>query len=430
MRLGYKIGAAATRRSSGLLRVAEQRLLATSAGLGVIGVALVGLYLGQVLESRQMLVMIYGLLMLLGIAYAVSSRKPAVEATRTELPTRIRVGQTVRCEIALEARRRVSTLVLEETLAPELGHAVRVPVPVLPGGESIGHEYTFTAQRRGVYTVGPLMTEWSDPFGLTIRRQIVADAVEVIVHPMTEMVSDRVSSREWEDPPVRPPVSKPWPTGFEFYGMRDYVSGDDPRRIVWRATAKTFDPGTELPSRYFVRESEQGITDRVNVFLDTDVVSHSEGDPSETFETAVEAASSLGVQHLKDGFSVSLDVNSHRVFTELRGGPHRVEYLDEMARAQLEHERLATGLERLLTDPRRNAHNVVITPHLEPDTATRLRLLADRGAALVLVLVVGDTTDPATIHRAGGIGCSVVEVPIGAPLAAVFSQVMMAGVPR
>jgi uncharacterized protein (DUF58 family) len=333
----------------------------------------------------------------------------------------------VRCRIALTARRRVSTLVFEEGLAPELGRPVRLPVPLLPAGEEVGHEFSFTASRRGVYTVGPLITEWSDPFGLTRRRRVVAEAVEVIVHPMAEPVSDRVSSREWEDPPVRPPISKPWPTGFEFYGMRDYADGDDPRRIVWRATAKTFDIATGLPQRYFVRESEQGITDRVNIFLDTDTGSHSTGDPSETFETAVQAAASLGVQHLKDGFSVSIDTNSRRLFDRLRGGRHRVELLDEMARVNREQVELTSGLERLLLDPRRNAHNVVITPHLEVPAATRLRLLADRGTALFVVLIVGDTTDPGTIHRAGGIGCNIVEVPVGAPMTTVFRRVMSAG---
>ena len=41
-----------------------------------------------------------------------------------------------------------------------------------------------------------------------------------------------------EDPPMRPPVSKPWPSGLEFYGMREYVPGDDLRHVHWRSSAK------------------------------------------------------------------------------------------------------------------------------------------------------------------------------------------------
>ena len=59
------------------------------------------------------------------------------------------------------------------------------------------------------------------------------------MHPSVEGANDRVTSREWEDPPVRPPVSKPWPSGMEFYGMREYVPGDDLRHIHWRTSART-----------------------------------------------------------------------------------------------------------------------------------------------------------------------------------------------
>ena len=92
---------------------------------------------------------------------------------------------------------------------------------------------------RGVYQLGPLAAEWTDPFGLARHQQVLTDAVDVIVHPTTEAIFDRPLTRLWEDPPFRPPVSKPWPQGFEFYGMRDYVPGDDPRRIVWTAAART-----------------------------------------------------------------------------------------------------------------------------------------------------------------------------------------------
>lgn len=418
---------AASRQSTGVLLLVERKLATTLSGLIVVLLVVLGWVLGRQMQSRQLVVMVYGLLLLVGLAHLIGSRRPAVEADRSKLPTRIRAGQSVNSVITLTARRRVSTLVFEEAMPPELGRPVRLPVPLLAAGTAVEHAFTFTASRRGVYTVGPLITEWSDPFGLTRRRRVVAEPVQIIVHPNSESVTDRVSSREWEDPPVRPPVSKPWPTGFEFYGMRDYADGDDPRRIVWRATAKTYEPSTGQPRRYLVRESEQGITDRVEIFLDTDREAHTTEDPSETFETAVRTAASLGVQHLKDGFSVSVDINSARLFERLRGSRHRVELLDAFAAVSLEDVRLTASLERLLSKGRRSTHNIVITPHLEPETASRLRLLNDRGTSLILVLVVGDTTDPGTIHRAGGVGCSVVEVPIGAPMGAVFRRVMTAG---
>src|SRR5687767_6500677 len=180
------------------------------------------------------------------------------------------------------------------------------------------------------------------------------------------MVHDRVLSREWEDPPVRPPISKPWPTGFEFYGMRDYVPGDDPRRIVWRAVART--------GRYLVREAEQGITDRVTIIIDNQKKQHSDEDPSNSFETAIRAAASLGVRHLKDGFSVMVEASSGRVVESLRGQRMRVRFLDEMARLQMASEPLTTALHRILAEPRKDTHNILISPRLDSEVAGILRL--------------------------------------------------------
>jgi uncharacterized protein (DUF58 family) len=213
-------------------------------------------------------------------------------------------------------------------------------------------------------------------------------------------------------------VSRPWPTGFEFYGMRDYIDGDDPRRIVWRALAQY--------DRYLVREAEQGITDRVNIYLDSDAEFHTPGHPSESFEAAVNIAGSLGVKHLADGFSVCLDVNSGRLATNLRGSGKRIGFLDELAAVKTEKEPLQGALDRLFSDPQRNAHNILITPHLTQQSAARLRLLLQRGGSLILVLVINDDTDPMTLHRAGGLRCNVVEAAPHAPLQAVFQHVISA----
>ncbi len=218
---------------------------------------------------------------------------------------------------------------------------------------------------------------------------------------------------------MRPPMSRPWPTGFEFYGMRDYQDGDDPRRIVWRALAQY--------DKYLVREAEQGITDRVNIYLDSDREHHSAGTPaSESFESAVNIAASLGVRHLADGFSVCLDVNSARRLKNFRGSGKRIPLLDELSPVKPEKAQLHSALDRLFSDPQRNAHNVLITPHLTQQSAARLRLLLERGGSLVLVLVMNDDTDPMTLHRAGGLRCNVVEAGPGVPLQAVFQHVISA----
>lgn len=411
---------------AGLLAEAERRLGLTPAGLAVAALVLPGLALGRLLASRPLFLLVYGAVAVVGLSRVLARRRLSVEAVRSSLPTRVRESQSVDVEIRVTARRRLATVVLEEALPEAFGAPVRVPVPLLPSGQTVSHGYRFTARRRGVFRVGPLLAEWSDPFGLTRKRVEIAPAQTVVVHPSVEGVDDRVTSREWEDPPVRPPQSRPWPSGFEFYGLRDYVNGDDPRRINWLATARS--AGTADGSgRYLVRESEQGITDRVRLVLDTDLTEHAPGQPSETFERAVQVLASLGVRHLADGFSVAMEGGSGPLAKGLRGSRSRIPLLDALAAVQPERAPLSGALDRLFLDPQRSTHNVVVTPHLDGESARRLKLLMTRGTSVVLVLVLWEDTDPAMVHRAAGLGCPVVELKPGASLRATFQHVVTAG---
>jgi uncharacterized protein (DUF58 family) len=403
-------------RTAGVLGAVERRLGLTSVGLGVT-ITAVGLWLlGQALNSRGLVLLAFGSAVLVAGAWALGRRNLSVDTDRSEVPTRMRVNKPVNVRVTLIAKRRLSGIVVEEHLDEHLGTSVRVAVPVLPAGQSVAHEYGFSPDMRGIYKVGPLFAEWSDPFGLTRRRQEIGPSIEVIVHPSTEPVIDRITSREWEDPPIRPPVSKPWPTGFEFYGMREYTDGDDPRRIVWRALAQY--------DKYLVREAEQGITDRVNIYVNSERDAHSPGDDSETFETAVRVAASLANKHLRDGFSVSVDVNSERLADLFRGQGKVIPLLDRLAAVHREPVEFTVALDRLFADPHRSSHNVIITPGLSQQAAARLRLLLQQGASMLLVLVVWDDTDPLAHHRAGSLGCNVVEVAATSPLQTVFAHVV------
>ena len=404
-------------RTAGVLGTLERRVGITPAGVTLALLVVPGLVLGRLLGSPAVFLLVYGAVAVLGLSRLLARRRLSVEAVRSTLPTRIRVDQPVDVELRVSTSRRLATVVLEEELPDSFGTTVRLPVPVLPAGDAVQHGYRFTARRRGVFQVGPLVAEWADPFGLTRKRVEIAPAETVIVHPNVESVRDRITSREWEDPPIRPPQSKPWPSGFEFYGMRDYVSGDDPRRIIWTASAKTED-------RYLVRESEQGITDRVTLLLDTDVQHHAPGDPSETFERAVRAVASLGVRHLADGFSVTLDANGSRLAKALRGPQARIPLLDRCAEVQLDTVPLARSLERLFLDRQRNTHNVLVTPYLDGDAARRIRILLERGTSVLLVLLLWEDTDSAMLHRAGGLGCNVVELRPGVSFERTFARMV------
>ena len=402
---------AGSARESAWQRV-ERRLGVTVTGVIVAGAALAGWLAAHSFGGRGLYLLAYAGFLLLAAAFFLARRRRPLKAVRSHINRRAREGQTLGVEVTLSAASRVTAFRIEEAIHPHLGRTVTVPVASVAPGQELVHRYALTPKLRGVYHVGPLVAEFTDPMGFAKRRQQLLPAVEVIVHPHVEPVLDRPLTRAFEDPPLRPPHSRPWPEGFEFYGMRDYVRGDDVRRVVWRAFART--------ERLLVREFEQGISDRITIVLDTDEGWHSPGVPSDTFETAVRVAASVGVRHIRDGFSVRLESNQATLGELFRGPRSRLPFLDELARVQRGKEPLHRAMDRLAKSRRRDAHVVLITSHFDSESVARANLLASEGASFTVCAVAWEESDPLTIRRANEIGAQVVQLKPGAALQGVF----------
>lgn len=410
---------------TGPLATIERRTGVTPTGVLVACFGLASWGIAQLVGSGAMFMLAFGSLLVLVVSWVSGARSKGIEAERDRLPTRLRIGQPVDAAVTLTARRRVGSVVVEERLAAALGQPVRIPLAAVPAGDAIVHAYSFAPRQRGVHEVGPLTVSWSDGFGLTRRTAELLPAASVIVHPRTEPVQDRVASRAWEDPPVRPPVSRPWPQGFEFYGTREYAPGDDPRRIMWRATARASD-GTAGGGRLLVREAEQGITDQVQLVCDVLASAHSPGDPSDTFERCIEAVASLGVHHLDEGFTVRLEAGPVSI-PRLRSRRDRIRLLDALAQTDRGPEPLEDTLRRLVRDSRRNVHYVLCAPSLSSDAAALVDLLTSRGASVLFVLVPWEDSDPRSAHRAASIGANVVELDQGVALDRAFHRIAGSG---
>ena len=397
----------------------ERRLGLTGGGLIAAGLLIACWVAARLLGARTLYLLVYTAAAGLIAAAVAARRRRPLTGERTELPARAREGQSISVELTVSSKRRLTSFVLVEQLHERLGGDVRVPVGAVGPGRDVKHAYRVRPRLRGVYEIGPLLAEWSDPLGLSESEQVLARPVRLIVHPAVELVHDRPLSRKWEDPPIRPPQTKPWPAGFEFYGMRDYVPGDDLRRVVWRAVART--------GRLLVREYEQGITDRVSILLDTDAAWHRPGEPSDTFEAAIRVAAAIGVRHLGEGFTVSLEANGSTLARGLRGPRARIPYLDELAAIHRQRAPLQTGAERLARGRGSGIHYVVVTPHLDAASAAALGVLLQRGASLLVVAISWEESDALTLQRAAEIGAQVVEVRPGSALAAATARPLGAG---
>jgi uncharacterized protein (DUF58 family) len=375
----------------------------TSSGLILIVVCVAAWLLGYWVGGRPLYLIAYGGAAVLIGSWLYGRRVPDLTGQRSEVQARVREGQTVTVEVSLTAQRRMSTLILEERLPYVLGVSPRINIPELLEGHTAGHTYELMCARRGVYTVGPLLVRWGDPFGLTQRHRTVCEQFELFVHPRVEPASDRPTARLWEDPPHRPPQSRPWPDGMDFYGMRVYAPGDDVRKIVWRAYART---GTLL-----VREAEQGVTDKLRLLVDQDASAHSAGPVSESFEVAMRVAGSVGMHHLRAGYTVTTEGNKERIAPPLRGvarDAHKL--LDALAELKPDPSSLVDLIARVESDLNRDVEVIVVTPRLTLDAILRMRLLLDRGVSVKVIALIWD--DEALDHLAQGaaLGLKLVEI--------------------
>ena len=376
----------------------------TSSGLILLVVTVAAWGLGYYVGGRPLYLMAYGGAGVLVASWLYGRRAPSLTGQRSEVQARVREGQSITVDVSLTAGRRMATLILEERLPPVLGASPRISIAELAEGDSAGNTYQLTCHRRGVYTLGPLVVRWGDPFGLTQRRRKIADEFQMLVHPRAEPASDRPMARLWEDPPQRPPFSRPWPSGLDFYGMRKYTPGDDVRNIVWRAYART---GTLL-----VREAEQGVTDKLRLLVDQDVQAHTKGSPSDSFEQCMRVVASIGLHHLKAGYTVTTDGNKERIARPLRGVARGgIELLDSLAELQPVRSNLMDLIARTELTVNNDVELIVVTPRLTLDAILRLRLLVDKGVSVRVVALLWD--DEALDHLGQGVALGLKIVEIG-----------------
>lgn len=374
----------------------------STSGFILVAVAVVAWGVAYWIGGRPLFMVSYGAVGALAAAWFVARRQPPLTGERATLRPRVQEGEQLEVTVALRSTRRLDNLVLEEQVPALLGDNARVAIAEIEADAVVEHTYPLMCWRRGSYQLGPLVARWGDPFGLTEREMVLAEPFEVLVHPRVEPTDDHPLTRLWEDPPFRPPISKPWPHGLEFYGMRSYAPGDDLRKIVWRAFART--------GELLVRESEQGVTDKVLIVLDQDERHHSAGIVSESFEAACRVAASLGASHLKEGYSVTLEGTESRLTDPLRGVSGRIRFLDALARATPAPGSLSDLFGRILNKTPRDSHVVVITPLLDAAAAARLRVFVDRGQSVLVVALMWLDEAVDTLATAASLGVRIIEV--------------------
>jgi uncharacterized protein (DUF58 family) len=271
----------------------------TKRGWATVGAA-VALWIAARLVGSQDLHMVaagVGALPLLAMAFVRWSH-PRIVVHRQLSTSRAFAGARVSVTVSVENRGHATTayLLLEDALPAALGSAARLVVTGIPPRNEHKVSYSILARHRGRYWIGPLSVYQTDPFGLARTKAQTTPKAELVVYPKVEPLDGRglISQGAGSGDAAAKRLHR---SAAEFYTMREYVTGDDLRRIHWPSVART---GTLM-----IRQDESTRRSSAVLLLDTRTVAFGEqGSPG--FEAAVSAAASLGSALTRSGFAVRM----------------------------------------------------------------------------------------------------------------------------
>lgn len=207
-----------------------------------------------------------------------------LKITRVDLtPNTFRfVPQTIRIRISNTQPLPISYLLLSDNPGGMSTVGECVFSISLPGNSSQLLEYIVKSDRRGVYEIGPGLVKFSDPFGFFSRTIAISTTQTVSVFP-------RIIIPDLKILPGIPIgelniVNPLFEDTSRYRGIREYVPGDDPRRIHWKTSAKA--------ENLHVMEFDATYDAPVLLVLNIDASSYTKNTRYQHFERIIEAAAS------------------------------------------------------------------------------------------------------------------------------------------
>lgn len=254
---------------------------------------------GFTLHIHQLFAMAASLACLPLIARLLGRRKLQGLDVFRQAPLAVNCGETVDVDLTVRntGRTRKIFFGVREALPSVLRSEgeQEFPVAILGPGEQTRLRYSLPTTRRGAYSLGPASFLTSDVIGLRQYRRDLPQTHELLVYPQAVHLPYLWPTSTGGSQPLRP-RRRLRGEGDEFYGVRDYVPGDDPRRINWKTTARR---GELTVVEYERPESLQGM-----ILLDTEARWHGGAEDRHTLEYGVTLAASLIEQAYARGSSV------------------------------------------------------------------------------------------------------------------------------
>lgn len=259
----------------------------TRRGTGLLVTAAGTWLLGRLFGVPELAMATVALLALILLAIAVTRLLSGrLELRRRVSPAHMHIDQTGTVDVGIRNLGRLPTagLRVDDNAPSVLVNTSRFATRSLARGEAVQLRYRLMARRRGLYHVGPASVELRDPFGIARRQSLTGGRDEVVVYPRIIPLSG--------GPPLAGHLStgsdgppRPGPSGDELANIREYVQGDDLRRVHWRSTAHR--------GRLMVRSEENRQRPEAVVVLDRAIERHVITATASSYETMITGAASV-----------------------------------------------------------------------------------------------------------------------------------------
>ena len=378
----------------------------TARGWGLFATGVAALAGAWLLGRRELMaVALFLILTPLLAAFLLRYGRSPITVTRTFNPSVAVTDSGLRVRLHISHRgRSPGILPLSDTLPQDFGNGPEFTYPsrtaVVQGGVSSSHyEYRLRLASRGIYPIGPIKAQVTDPFGLATRPAALDKPSALVAMPQIESLEPAGLPGERGAHGQASSNRRLTPDSFDVM-TRDYRDGDSVRRIHWPATARR--------GSVMVRQEDYRATPRAVIVLDRSraaFLPHGVGSEtsleipqytsapkqsSQRFEWALQGALGIGAYLSHSGFGIEMIDHQARPVNqvsasgsddgaEVFGGSHAVE--------DMQGALAALGLE----DPP-SRHVSESAPALTTALKTRLRTHGDR-----LVLLLGEVS-PATAN--------------------------------
>jgi uncharacterized protein (DUF58 family) len=326
--------------------------------------------------------------LLAGFDWTISRNDPAPDVDRV-LPSRLIKDHPASVTYRIKRTGAgVTTIDLLDELPEALGGDLRIAGTKLGRDQCFEVARTILPNQRGTFELGPILIVWRSQLGLLSLRSAIPGQGAIAVLPPASTPQRRtgLSHRSLLDELG----IKPRPLrgeGSEFESLREYVSGDDPRHIDWRASARH--------ARMQVRQYQTERRHTVFVAIDTGRLMGAHVEGVSKLDHAINCATALARASIGYGDRVGFLAfdSSLRLFARPRSGSAGVAALVEAtsplkpAPSEPDYRILAETLTR---HQKKRALVVVLTDFVEGGAARSMEdylgVLARRHCVMLVAL--------------------------------------------